>query len=53
VVQANTALMVDPMFSGNRTAQSTKRTVTEAETQKTVGSKGFELLVELDIELSF
>ena len=35
-----TALMTVVMFSGKKTDQRTKRTVTEADTQNTKGSKG-------------
>jgi hypothetical protein len=49
VVQEKTPLIVALMFSGKIIDQRTKRTVTEAETQKIIGSNGLVSAVFVDI----
>jgi hypothetical protein len=53
VVQAKTPLIVVLMFSGKTIDQRTKRTVTEAETQKMIGSKALVSALLCDIHHSF
>jgi hypothetical protein len=52
VVQEKTLLIVTLILSGNMIDQRTKRTVTEAETQKMTGSNGLVLALLCDIYLS-
>jgi hypothetical protein len=45
--------MVELIFSGKMIDQRMKRTVTEAETQKMIGSNGLAFVLLCDIHLSF